>query len=142
MITCVSDNLHTPWMKLPVSSQTLVVGELVVRDTVNSVVIPATSSVGDYRNIIGVTVNPVASTDTVAEVMPIIASPSQEWEIDCTNAVAVDQLLKNQGMTDSKTLANVNTQLATALGIFVPTRRGSTSTKLIGYFTALGVDAE
>lgn len=129
----------SPGLKAPVSSATIARGAAVMSDLTNSVVIPATSST-TVKNLFGVVHGKaVTAADTVAEVMPIVPNASQLWEIDCTDAVAADQLHKYHALTDSLTLNNTSTTVDGVTGVFKALALGSTATKLIGHFVPYNI---
>lgn len=133
--------------KLPVqanlaTSTTYTKDTLVYRDTTNSVLKPATSSVGTTENIEGIftdtTVTTGGSGTPTGNVQMLF--PQQLYLCDCTNNTAANQLYKNQVMTDAGTINNSSTHTATTLAIFVPVAiyGAASDKKLIGYFTKLG----
>jgi hypothetical protein len=133
--------------KLPVppnlaTSTTYTKDTLVYRDTTNSVLKPATSSVGTTENIEGIftdaTVTTAGSGTPTGNVQPIF--PSQLYICDCTSNTAANQLYKNQVLTDAGTINNSSTHTATTLAIFVPVAifGAATDKKLIGYFVKVG----
>lgn len=110
-----------------------------MQDRTNSVVIPATSST-TVKNVEGVlTGAAVTSGDTVCEYTPVVPNATQMWEVDCTNTTNVDQLYKAHAMTDSLTLNNTSTTVDGVTGIFLATKLGSTSTKLVGHFLSYNI---
>lgn len=134
MVKLKNDIFNTQARSLALDGSTAVTsGHLMYRDTTNSCVKEATSTAGKIEDLAGVAVQTVASGATEVNVIPIISSMGQLWEVDCTNATNANQLFKAQPMTDAATCANAGSHTATSLAVFIPVAVVSAS-KLLGYF--------
>ena len=94
--------------KVRVASQAYTIGDAVMRDTtVDAVdVVPATSSTTTDR-IYGVANQTVTSSATTLQV--IVIEPSQVWECEVANAVAVNDNYQKMVLTDANTVNNTHT---------------------------------
>jgi len=123
-------------------TQAYVVGQLVMEDKTNGVVIPATSSVTTL-NALGIATKSFTegSTDIVNGIkyVPLVTG-AVFVEADCTNATALNQLHKDHVMTDSNFVNNTSTTSTTNAGVFhaLGIVGALGGTKLYGYFTRSG----
>lgn len=143
----ITDSLFSkvPAQSAPYTASTsYTAGNLLYMDTTAGTLKEATSSAGTTQNIIGVGRKTFTSASTAGymDFYPLV-SGAVLCVADCTNATAVNQLLKFQAMTDAGHVANTSTSITTTLGVFLPLRlTGSAGTQLYGYFIRTGqVDA-
>ncbi len=141
-IVKVSDILDTPTLSdVPLDGSTaLLKNSIVYRDTSNGVLKAASATVSDATNVMGVVPEAVESGATVTDVIPFAGCELQEWEVDCTNNTAANQLLKAHLMTDSVTVNNTSTHSTDINAIFIATKivGAAGDKKLRGWFAKTG----
>lgn len=123
------------------NSTTIAVGDLLYFDTTNSVLKPATASVGITTNLAGVSTQAVTTTGaTTATVKYIPIDRAMRFVVDCTNNTAANQLYKQQAMTNAATVANTSSAIATTLGVFLPlaTVGAASAKQLYGIYLVTG----
>lgn len=132
------DILNTPTISVPLDGSTdLADGDLVYRDTTNGVAKAATTTVGDATNILGVVIGNPSATATSCQVLPIVASEMQLWEVNCTNNTAANQLLKAHLLTDAQTVNNTSSHSTDINAIFIAVELvGAASDKKLRGFIA------
>jgi len=117
-------------------------GALVVRDTTNSYVIPATASLADATVIEAIytgTTGTTAATGTVF-IKCTVLKEGMLLEADCTNNSSYDQLMKAHLLTDSITVNNSSTHSTDKDAVFIAlAQKGADADKkLIGRIVKLG----
>ena len=105
------------------ASQAYTVAQLLMEDTTNGYIIPATSSTSTLSVVgVGTKAFTQSASNGTMQFIPVITG-AVFVVADCTNVTAANQLHKNHVMTDSNYVNNTS----------------STSTALSGIFHALGI---
>lgn len=137
-VKLVRDSFNSPAMAITLDGSTdLAKASLVDRNTTNGDFDASTSSTV-IEKLFGVTMENPSATATSTVVVPIVASPLQTWEVDCTNNTASNQLYKAHALTDAVTVNNTSSTVAGPTGVFIATEivGAASDKKLRGYFVA------
>jgi non-ribosomal peptide synthetase component E (peptide arylation enzyme) len=139
--------VDTLYSKLPAqfsnvpASTTITTGALLYNDFTNKGLIPATNAAGTTTNIEGVsTQNVTVGGGATGTVKYIPLSEAVFCVVDTTANTSSAQLNINHAMTNSTTVNNTTTNVATVLGVFhaLGTVGAATNNKLYGYFNKIG----
>lgn len=126
-------------VSLPLDGSTAVTKDtLYYSDRTNKVVKAVTSTAGWTTSSLWLATRTVGSGATSAEFIPVLHA--MLFECDTTANTASTQLMIRHAMTDSGTINNTTSDVATTLGIFEALSiMGAASTKkLVGRFISLG----
>ena len=118
------------------NNNTLAIGDLLIRDLTRNCLTTVSGTYPPYpHNIEGISKTTIATAGTsVISYTPIVLG--QYVIADCTSNTAKGQLFFTHTMTDTNTVANSTTNIATSAGVFVATELygAAADKKLIGYF--------
>ena len=122
------------------ANQAYTVGQLLMEDKTNGVIIPATSSVSTLNCVgIGTRAYTEGSANATLTYEPI-ATVAVRVVVDCTANTAANQIHKDHLMTDSNNVNNTSTTNTSLNGVFHALGQVGTAAnkKLYGYFIRSG----
>ena len=124
---------QTPVFEVTIASQAYAIGDAVQWSRSAADVIPATSST-ITANIAGVAVSTQISTDTT--LLIALASDTQTWSADATNAPNTAHNYQRMALTDKGTVNNTGTDQTGTSGIFEQQgiAPNGISTRIVGRF--------
>jgi hypothetical protein len=129
----IADSVPTVYKVVTIASQAYAIGDAVQWSRTAADVTPATSST-ITANIAGVAVSAQTSADTT--LLIALASDTQTWAADATNAPNITHNYQRMALTDKGTVNNTGSDQTGTSGIFEQTGiyPGGVTTRIVGRF--------